>query len=213
MRIISVAGATSKAGKTLLAEQLIRYCVQRHEPVWAVKFTTTSDLPSPCPRGAPCTVCDLSDRFRLIRDPEILGQPGKNTARLLSAGATDVVWVVARKSALPIAYEHLLTHLPTNSLVIMEGSTVTSLCKPDLLFYVYAQHISRARWKESAQEIMARAQIVIENRNAKMVKAQASSVYPGALALNLAETPATDHPQIAAKLDELLGSRRWRNTG
>ena len=213
MRIISVAGATSKAGKTLLAEQLIRYCVQRYQPVWAVKFTTTSDLPSPCPRGAPCTVCDLSDRFRIIRDPEILGQPGKNTARLLSAGASDVVWVVARKSALPVAYEHLLTHLPGKALVIMEGSTVTSLCKPDLLFYVYAQHISRTRWKESADEIMARAQIVIENRNAKMGRVEAPLANPKAIALNLAERPATDHPEIAAKLDDLLESRRWRNTG
>ncbi|HET6267404.1 MAG TPA: hypothetical protein VFG11_06765, partial [Acidobacteriota bacterium] len=98
-------------------------------------------------------------------------------------------------------------------LVIMEGSTVTSLCKPDLLFYVYAQHISRARWKESADEVMSRSQIVIENRNSKMGKADAPLANPRAIALNLAERPATEHPKVVAKLSELLGSRGWRNTG
>ena len=91
MKVISVAGATSKAGKTLLAEQLIRYCMQRYSPVYAVKFTTTTDLPFPCPRGAPCTVCDLSDLFRTIRDPEVLQQKGKNTARFCAANPGEIL--------------------------------------------------------------------------------------------------------------------------
>src|SRR5947208_17038407 len=98
MKIIAVAGATSKAGKTVVAEQIIRYCADRYSPVYGVKFTTTSDIPSPCPRGAPCNVCDLSDRFRIVTDKHLIAQPGKNTARMLHAGAARVLWVISRKS-------------------------------------------------------------------------------------------------------------------
>lgn len=206
MRIISVAGATSKAGKTLLCEQIIRYCAQHYHPVYGVKFTTTSDLPSPCPRGAPCTVCDLSDRFRIIRDPAVLMQPGKNTWRLANANATEVLWVVAKKSELPNAYSHLLTHIPENALLVMEGSTVTSLCKPDLLFYIFSNHMSPARWKESAEEIMGRSDFIIRNQRAGMADHPGILNPPSALALDLTETPSTNLAVIRDKIDELIRS-------
>lgn len=206
MKIISVAGATSKAGKTLLCEQIIRYCAERYHPVYGVKFTTTSDLPSPCPRGAPCTVCDLSDRFRIIRDPDILMQPGKNTARLASAHATEVLWVVAKKSELPNAYAHLLSHIPANALMVMEGSTVTSLCAPDLLFYIFSNHIHPSRWKDSAESIIERSDFVIRNRRAGSVDHPGLPNPPGTLSLDLTETPATLTGAIRDKIDALIGS-------
>ena len=206
MRIIAVAGATSKAGKTLLAEQLIRYCAALYSPVYAVKFTTTSDLPSPCPRGAPCTVCDLSDAFRIVLDPEILRQKGKNTARFYDAGATEVIWVIARKSQLPTAYDHLLTHIPGNALVLMEGSTVTSMSRPDLLFYVFANHISPQRWKDSANEILSRSDFVIMNRKSKMKDDPKLEIPTNALRLDLVATPVTTQPEVQDKIKSIIGS-------
>jgi hypothetical protein len=205
VRIISVAGATSKAGKTLLAEQMIRYCADRYRPVFAVKFSTTSDMPSPCPRGAPCTVCDLSDAFRIVRDPEILMQPGKNTQRFARAGATEVLWVIARKSQLPKAYEHLLTHLPENALAIFEGSTITEICSPDLLIYVLANHIPSARWKDSAARLLNRADVVLRNR--KRGYADAKLELPDrALSIDLQETTASQIPEIRDKIEDLIRS-------
>jgi hypothetical protein len=205
MRIISVAGATSKAGKTLLAEQLIRYCVERVAPVYAVKFTTTSDLPSPCPRGAPCTVCDLSGNFRIVRDPETILQPGKNTQRFaVAANPEHVLWVIAKKSYLPVAYEHLLTHIPENAVMVVEGSTVTTLCRPDLLFYVLANHISSARWKDSAREIMERADFIIVNKKKQIPDHPDVKVVQSALNLDLSENFATSVPEIRVRINQLI---------
>jgi hypothetical protein len=206
MKIISVAGATSKAGKTKLAEQIIRYCAARHSPVYAIKFTTTSDLPTPCPRGAPCTVCDLSEKFRIIRDPQILLVPGKNTQRLHAAGANEVIWVVAKRSQLANGYQHLLTHLPEEAIAIMEGNTVTSLCDPDLLFYVFSNHISPNRWKDSALEIMARSDFVILNRKSKLKDHPELKTPATAVDVDLMLNEATRLPDVREKLDSLIAS-------
>jgi hypothetical protein len=212
MKIISIAGATSKAGKTLLAEQLIRYCVEKFEPVYAIKFTTTSDLPSPCPRGAPCTVCDLSDDFRVVRDKQTLLQAGKNTARFAAAGPTEVIWVISKKSQLPRAYQHLQTHIPENALIIMEGSSITSLCKPDLLFYVYANHIAPSRWKESAAEIIQRSDFVLMNSKAKFADHPDIDTSQGQLKIDLSVRPATEIPEIRDKINVVLKSLKSCNS-
>lgn len=205
MKIISIAGATSKAGKTLVAEQVIRYCAAHHSNVYAVKFTTTSDLPSPCPRGAPCTVCDLSGQFRIVRDPETILQPGKNTQRFAAANAAEVIWVIAKKSYMPVAYSHLLTHIPNEAIAVMEGSTITSICKPDLLIYVLANHISPSRWKDSAPAIMERSDFVIVNRKRRMQDHPELQVPHDAMRLDVFETPVTAVGEIRARMDSLLG--------
>jgi len=205
-KIISVAGATSRAGKTLLAEQIIQYCASRGAPVYAVKFTTTTDIPTPCPRGTPCTVCDLSEKFRIIRDPEILMQPGKNTQRLAAAGATEIIWIISRKSYLPQAYNHLLTHLSTDAVTVMEGSTVTSFCEPDLLFYVAANHISPSRWKDNAQQISASADFFVLNRKKDMANHPGLKLPPKVIDLDLQETAVTSLPQVREAIDQVLGA-------
>jgi hypothetical protein len=212
IRIISVAGATSGAGKTLLAEQIIRYLSGHKVPVYAVKFTTTSDLPSPCPRGAPCTVCDLSDRFRIVRDPSILMQPGKNTQRLAAAGATEVVWIIARKSSLEEAYQHLLEHLPNNAITVMEGSTITTICKPDLVFYIAANNIPPAKWKDNAKEILNTADFVILNKKKGAIDHPQIQIPKSAISLNLKESLVTEIAKVRSKLDRLTQSAERRAT-
>jgi hypothetical protein len=212
IRIISVAGATSRAGKTLLAEQIIQYLSGHKIPVYAVKFTTTSDLPSPCPRGAPCTVCDLSDRFRIVRDPSILMQPGKNTQRLAAAGATEVVWIIARKSSLAEAYKHLLEHLPNDAITVMEGSTITTICKPDLVFYVAANHIPPAKWKDNAKEILNSADFIILNKKKGTIDHPQIQIPKSAISLNLRETSVTEIGKVRSELDRLTGSEKKLHT-
>ena len=207
-KIISIAGATSRAGKTLLAEQIIQYCAGRGVPIYAVKFTTTTDIPSPCPRGTPCTVCDLSEKFRIIRDPEILLQPGKNTQRLSAAGATEIIWIITRKSYLPQAYEHLLSHLSADAVTVMEGSTVTSFCNPDLLFYVAANHISPTRWKDNAREISASADFFVLNRKKGMPDHPGLRIPSRAIDLDLQETAVTSLPEVREAIDQVLISTK-----
>src|SRR5512132_1066184 len=122
MRIVSISGATSRAGKTAVAESLLR-ALPRGSAA-AVKFTTTEDVFERCPRGSACAVCDIDAPFRIVRDPAVLAQPGTDTARLRAAGASEVVWAIARAAAAPLAWAQVTEILRRAPLAVLEGSTV-----------------------------------------------------------------------------------------
>jgi hypothetical protein len=130
-------------------------------------------------------------------------QSGKNTQRLSAAGAKEVVWIIARKSNLGEAYQHLLEHLPRNAIAIMEGSTITSISKPDLIFYVAANHIPPMRWKENAKQILGNANFIILNKKKGMPDHPQIQVPESAISLNLQETPVTALEEVRSRLDQL----------
>ena len=141
-----------------------------------------------------------------MRDPSILMQPGKNTQRLAAAGATEVVWIIARKSSLAEAYQHLLEHLPNHAITVMEGSTITSICKPDLVFYVAANNIPPAKWKDNAKEIINGADFIILNKKKGTTDHPQIQIPKSAISLDLAETSVTELTKVRSVLDRLTGS-------
>jgi hypothetical protein len=186
--LVSVAGACSRAGKTALAETLLR--------AWppgasvAVKFTTTEDVFKRCPRGTPCVVCDIDVPFRLVEDPRVLGQEGTDTARLQAAGARRVVWAIARQGALQAAWSAVRQRIAGAPLVVMEGSTIVDGAAPDLLTFVAHPHLSPRRWKPTSPPLVKRADLLVVNRDA-----------------------ADDRPPSPEVLEELRGARGaadWR---
>lgn len=155
-----VSGACSRAGKTALAATLVGELADRG--IAAVKFTTTDDVFERCPRGTTCIVCDIDVPFRIVEDEATLRQPGTDTERLGSAGATRVVWCIAQKSASTRAWAAVARRLGDASAVV-EGSTVVSLAKPDLNFFVVHPFLSPSRWKEGSEALIASADCVIVN--------------------------------------------------
>jgi len=158
---VVVAGSSSRAGKTALAETVLRGLGARAA---AVKFTTTDDVFDRCPRGTTCIVCDIDVPFKVVRDEATLKERGTDTARLSAATEGTVLWTIARKSVAALAWDatvRLLDHPPD---LVVEGSTVASLCSPDFTFFVVHPFLSPARWKEGTRELMARAQCVVVNR-------------------------------------------------
>jgi hypothetical protein len=158
--VVSVAGATSRAGKTALAESCLA-ALPRGGAI-AVKFTTSEDVFESCPRGTPCTVCDLDRPWRLVDDPAILGVPGTDTERLARAGARRVVWAIARRSAAREAWAEVAAGL--DGLAVIEGSSVVALADPRLLLFVVHPRLDPGRWKAGSAELMRRADAVILNR-------------------------------------------------
>jgi len=157
---VSVAGASSRAGKTALAEG----CLQAlpRGSATAVKFTTTEDVFERCPRGTPCTVCDLDRPWRLVEDPAVLGVPGTDTERLARSGARRVVWAIARRSAAGDAWGEVAARLAGP--VVMEGSSIVAHAEPDLLLFVVHPRLDPARWKPGSEALIRRADAVIVNR-------------------------------------------------
>lgn len=167
MTTVVVAGSSSRAGKTALAETVLRSLGGRDA---AVKFTTTDDVFERCPRGTTCIVCDIDVPFKVVRDDATLLESGTDTARLRAATEGPVLWTIARKSMGALAWEatRLLLDQERGGArgLVVEGSTVASLCSPDFTFFVVHPFLSPARWKEGTRELMGRADCVVVNRPA-----------------------------------------------
>lgn len=161
MALVSVAGACSRSGKTALAATLL---ASLKRPAVALKFTSTDDVFERCPRGSPCVVCDIAVPYRLVQDERVLREPGTDTARLLAAGATRVVWCIARRSALELAWRAALQACAGAPVVVMEGSTIVTLAQPDLLLFVVHPWLKPERWKATSDALIERADLVIVNR-------------------------------------------------
>jgi hypothetical protein len=159
--IVSVSGATSRAGKTALAASLLRS--RPGGAAVAVKFTTTEDVFERCPRGSACAVCDIDVPYRIVEDPAVLAQVGTDTRRLVDAGARRVVWAIARRSQVAAAWSAVKERIGEGDDVVMEGSTIVDVAQPDLLLFVVHPFLSPGRWKATSAPLLARADAVIVN--------------------------------------------------
>jgi hypothetical protein len=161
-RLIGVSGACSRAGKTALAVTLLRALAPG--PRLAVKFTTTDDVFERCPRGTSCVVCDIDVPFRIVTDPAVLAEPGTDTARLFEAGASRVLWVIARRGAVREAWRVACTLLEGwRGDIVMEGSTITDVARPDMSLFVAHPFLDPSRWKAGSEPLIRAADRVVEN--------------------------------------------------
>lgn len=162
MKLISVAGASSRAGKTAAAVTVLQ--ALGPGTAAAVKFTTTDDVFEACPRGTPCVVCDIDVPFRIVVDAAVLRQPGTDTDRLSAAGARRVVWAISKASAAEQAWAAVVRLLNDEAAVVMEGSTVVGLARPHHLVFVAHPFLAPERWKATSGPLLAQADLAVVNR-------------------------------------------------
>jgi hypothetical protein len=170
--LVSVAGASSRAGKTALAVTLLAAARGRRA---AVKFTTTEDVFRTCPRGTSCVVCDIDVPFRLIDDPAVLDEPGTDTARLQASGAA-VVWAIARRAWVQQAWSAVRERLAGFDVAVVEGSTIVETAVPDLVTFVAHPFLAPARWKPTSPALLRSAHAVVVNRPAAEARPPAPAV-------------------------------------
>lgn len=201
---IAVAGACSRSGKTAAAVTLLRALPPGVAA--ALKFTTTDDVFERCPRGSPCVVCDIDVPFRIIDDEAVLRQPGTDTDRLAAAGARRVLWAIAKHASAAHAWKAVGARLGDGPLVI-EGSTVVDLARPDLLLFVAHPFLSPARWKPTTGALLRRADLVVVNRPSGEPREPAAEVMraldAGAREIRIADVtrPLSDWaPDIAKQM-------------
>ena len=130
-RMLLVAAAASKVGKTEFARRMIQKLAARMDVV-GVKVTTIREVGGPCPRCKDgCGVCSS-----LAGDFEILAQgpetpSTKDTGKLLAAGARPVYWVRAFRAHLPAAAAALGGRLGPDAVVVCESSSLRLVGVPD----------------------------------------------------------------------------------
>ena len=172
--LVSVSGTCSRAGKTALAETLLRALPKGVGT--AVKFTTTEDVFERCPRGTTCIVCDIDVPFRIVDDAATLESPGTDTARLIDAGAERVLWAIARQGAKEAAWAAVERRLPTDGVTVLEGSTIVPHISPELRLFVAHPFLSPARWKPTTAALVASSDAVIVNRAAHELREPSPAV-------------------------------------
>jgi hypothetical protein len=145
VRIITVSGAGSGAGKTALAVLLL----SRLKGYAAIKVSAT-------------------DFFTSVTDsPEVIEEEGKDTALMKKAGASHVVWVQGPPAeiseTLPVAMS-LVGDVPG---VVIEGNSPLKVLKPDTAFFVIG---GDGGIKPGAQEALSMADVVVVNADALSAK-------------------------------------------
>ncbi len=133
-----IGGAHSSCGKTTLAENLL----SRLKGRWgAIKYTKTAFYTT------------------LVSDRETILQDGKDTARLLKAGAVDVAWIQSPIGELEEVLSMAMCNFSDVNGIIVEGNSPVQYLRSDLVVFVYGS--DTARVKEHSSKVFEKASIVV----------------------------------------------------
>lgn len=153
-----VGAAGRNAGKTLFACRLVALHSSTR-PVVAVKVTTVHERGGPCPRGGEgCGVCAALDEPYCLTE-EHDAESGKDTARLLRAGASRVLWLRVLETHLEEGVRALLSAIGPDVPCVCESNSLRLAVKPGV-FVVLADARSTSI-KPSARAVMELADRVI----------------------------------------------------
>ena len=133
--MLMVGAAGRNVGKTEFACSLIGE-FKKSGPIIGIKVTTIAEERGKCPRGGEgCGVCSslLSEHSTA---EEIDPPPGKDTARLLKAGAHKVYWLRVKKDHLKEGFKALLQQTGTDAVAVCESNSLRLVVEPDLFVMV-----------------------------------------------------------------------------
>jgi molybdenum cofactor guanylyltransferase len=158
--MLMIGSSGSNAGKTELACALLRkFCPGRR--IIGVKVTTVAARDGSCPRGGQgCGVCSsLDGTYRITRESG--GDPDKDTAKLLAAGAEAVYWLRVLRTHLLEGWAALLGTIGRETLAICESNSLRQIVEPGLFLMVENRH--HASWKPSAQQVRQHADCIVHS--------------------------------------------------
>ncbi len=137
--LISIGGAHSGCGKTHVAELLLRNLKGR----WgAIKHTKTAFYTS------------ISEENTPLKN-------GKDTQRMLAAGAKRVLWLQSPEDELSEALPVALDMLSDCSGVIIEGNSAIEFLSADIVIFVFGRDPERL--KKSAHNVIKKADFLVYN--------------------------------------------------
>ena len=153
-----IGSAGANVGKTELACALIKK-FSGNTNITGIKVTTIKAKDGQCPRGGDgCGVCSsLDGDFHITEETE--GNPKKDTARLLAAGAKRVFWLRVMKKSLKEGLTALLDIIGPEAISICESNSLRQVVEPSLFFMVKARNSKT--WKSSARDVKKYADKIV----------------------------------------------------
>jgi molybdopterin-guanine dinucleotide biosynthesis protein A/nucleoside-triphosphatase THEP1 len=133
--MLMIGSASTNVGKTELACALLERFSKKQNIV-GIKVTTIKDKDGQCPRGGEgCGVCSSLDGNFCITE-EFNKNSGKDTSRLLAAGAGRVFWIQVLKDHLLEAITALLDTIGPEAISICESNSLRQVIEPGLFLMV-----------------------------------------------------------------------------
>ncbi len=161
--IIGIGGTNSGVGKTTLAAAVLQYLTgnkrsaggrelktpgirtpaQAYNKSWgAIKFTGTS-----------------SSRSSIVADMKILMEKGKDTSKMLNAGASEVLWVKSPRSGSDKVLPEAVKRLSYLDGIIVEGNSAIEFLKPVVVIFIIGD--KKKLWKPGVERFTAIADILL----------------------------------------------------
>lgn len=149
-RMLLIGSTGANVGKTELACAVISKFSQNREII-GIKVTTIKAKDGKCPRGGTgCGVCSsLKDDFNITEETN--NTSGKDTARLLAAGASRVFWLRVMKKSLTEGINTLLDIIPPDAPLVCESNSLRHVVEPGLFLMVTTPDSKRC--KASARSV------------------------------------------------------------
>jgi molybdopterin-guanine dinucleotide biosynthesis protein A len=158
--ILMIGSSGSNVGKTELACALLRkFSGERR--VIAIKVTAVASRDGSCPRGGQgCGVCSsLTGEYCITQ--EIAPESGKDTGRLLAAGADRVYWLRVMRAHLRQGIDALLETIGHEAVIICESNSLRQVVEPGLFLMV--ESAAGGAWKQSAQQVRGQADRIVHS--------------------------------------------------
>ena len=156
--MLMIGSAGANIGKTELACALIKK-FNKNKPIIGIKVTTIKAKDGQCPRGGQgCGVCSsLEGNFCITQETD--ADSGKDTARLLAAGAAKVFWLRVMKTHLKEGLAALLDKIGADAVSLCESNSLRQVVKPGLFLMVRGKE--PRMWKSSADAVKKYADKVV----------------------------------------------------
>jgi len=156
--MLMIGSAGANVGKTELACTLLRKFSKTRDII-GIKVTTIKDKDGQCPRGGEgCGVCSSLEGVYCITE-ETDSSSGKDTARLLTAGASRVFWLRVLKEHLLEGTTALLDVIGTDAISICESNSLRQVVEPGL--FLMAKNSNLKVWKSSALQVKKYADRIV----------------------------------------------------
>ncbi len=153
-RMLMLGSTGRNSGKTDLACRIIR-AFGTKQPIIGIKVTTVRERDGRCPRGGEgCGVCSSLEGDYCISE-ESAGIRGKDTARMLSAGAERVYWLRVMADSLQKGFTALMDIIGDEAITVCESNSLRLAVEPGLFLMVREQ--GQNSIKESGKNVMAHA--------------------------------------------------------
>jgi len=159
--LLLIGAAYRDAGKTRLATTLIGRFASRG-PVFGAKVTVIHPGGSGgCARGGEgCGVCSSLGGAPYVLTEEHGELPDKDTARMLAAGATRVLWLRVAKPHLAEGRDVLMAALGTDHPVVCESNTFRQAVEPDV--FVVLRRAGSTAMKPSCAAVLPLADALLD---------------------------------------------------